>query len=390
MREPINTLGKGNKMEIVIRTDSSYEIGSGHVMRCLTLAQGLREKGKNVTFISRNLPGNLNVFINKKGFKVYSLPYDEKLNPVITKKTNHSKWLGATWQTDAQQTIEIVSREKQDVDWIVIDHYSLDNLWEKKIRPYAKRVMVIDDLADRLHECDLLLDQNFYGNMDSRYKQLVPNRCITLLGPQYALLRPEFKEKRIHLGTHDGAIRKVLVFFGSSDPTNETLKTLEAIKALNWSDVSYDVVVGAQNPNINQIKYQCFSMPNIKFHFQVSDMAELMADADLAIGAGGSTTWERCCLGLPSLIISVADNQQKIAETCERIGACIYLGISEDITPHTIEESLVKLRNNPILLKQISNNCINIVDGLGTGRVAKVMLEKDRDIDEDSIIRSLS
>ncbi len=309
-------------MKFAIRTDSSTKIGSGHLMRCLTLAEELREKNQQVVFVCRELEGNLIHLIKQKGFEVFSLPFpsgDFEADPSVP----HSKWLETSWQNDLEQTKEAL-KIFGEFDWLVVDHYALDCKWEAEIRDLTRKIMVIDDLADRKHDCDLLLDQNLYENMEVRYQGLVPDKCKLLLGPQYVLLRKEFKEARKNLRKRDGSIKRILIFFGGVDPTNETEKALKAIDELNKPEIVIDVVVGASNPNKQQIEKLCSERPNTNFYCQVQNMAELMNEADLAIGAGGTTTWERCYLGLPSIVVPIADNQVAIVEYAFKKGILKY------------------------------------------------------------------
>lgn len=355
-------------MKVFIRTDASTQIGTGHVMRCLTLARDLKQFGMEVSFISRVLPGNLCDYIESKGFKVYRLEAETELAG-----DKYWEWLGKNWLEDARRTEEILlnqsknlsdmnnkdnlasflneqNKEEENITNIsskivaeiftdaqgselssnlnlVVDSYALDSKWEKHLRPYVNKIMVIDDLANRPHDCDLLLDQNYYKNLEKRYDGLVPSDCRKLLGPKYALLRPEFHQAKKNLRKRDGKVRRILVFFGGSDPTNETVKALEAIKLLNRPEIAIDVVVGTANPHKEQVKELCNQMPNTNYHCQVKNMAELMAAADLAIGAGGAATWERLYLELPTIAIAVAENQVETLEALSEDGMVYYFGL---------------------------------------------------------------
>jgi len=365
-------------MKVFIRTDASAQIGTGHVMRCLTLAVDLRQFGLEVTFISRVLPGDLCDYVESKGFKVY------RLNDEINLTGDYWAWLGENWRADATKTREIilnqagvqsdigndgVSRQASCLDEglinqsskiaaqvfsdpglkpgpninLVVDSYAIDYKWEQFLRPYVNRIMVIDDLANRLHDCDLLLDQNYYRGMELRYDGLVPSTCRKLFGPEYALLRPEFHQAKKTLRKRDGKIRRILIFFGGSDPTNETKKALEAIKLLNRPEIAVDVVVGATNPHKEEIKKICSEMPKTNYHCQVENMAELMAAADLAIGAGGTTTWERLYLELPTIVIAVAENQVETLETLGEAGMVWYLGKNNEIPLKSLANRLKTL-----------------------------------------------
>lgn len=334
-------------MHICIRVDSSIQLGTGHVMRCLTLADQLRQHECEVTFIMRELPGHLCQYVENKGYKVLKLPH------VVQ---------DFDWEEDAKQTIAVLKCIGEKIDWLIVDHYSIDIQWELKLRTYVNRIMVIDDLANRRHDCDLLLDQNLYENMEQRYMGLVPETCKLLLGPRYALLRPEFREARKKLRPRDGTVRRILIFFGGTDPTNETLKAIEAVRLLNCSDIEVDVVVGAKNPHRDLIKKKCCELPNFDFHCQVDNMAVLMAKADLAIGAGGSTTWERCYLGLPSLVVVVADNQLETTTFLDKKGCIYFMGRSTEVHVKEIFLALVEMINNPLLIQSMASNALSLLE----------------------------
>jgi UDP-2,4-diacetamido-2,4,6-trideoxy-beta-L-altropyranose hydrolase len=344
-------------MEILIRTDASQQIGSGHLMRCLTLANELTQKAQ-VSFICRELTGNMCDYIEQQGYIVHRLPLPE-----------------TDWQTDAKQTTAILATENKLIDWLIVDHYGLDAQWETTMRPYVRKIMVIDDMANRRHDGDILLDQNLYKDMESRYQDLVPKHCKQLLGPKYALLRPEFLAARNTLRKRDGNIKRLLIFMGGSDPTNETAKALEAIKLLNCPDIAVDVVVGVTNPHREQIKQLCAFLPNSTYYCQVSNMAELMAKADLAIGAGGSTHWERCCLGLPSLVMTIAENQEKLTKVLHEQGYLISLGTKEKVSAKSIWQKLYDILNNPEQVLSFIKKGTQLVDGNGVKRVSSMIEE---------------
>ena len=290
-------------MRIVIRADSGSHIGSGHVMRCLTLANALKLKGAEVSFVCRAFPKHMGEIILANGHQLYLLAPPTrsiKTRPNPKQTPPHATWLGESWETDLAQTQEALSGKYYD--WLIIDHYSLDKRWERPMRKIASKVFVIDDLADREHDCELLLDQNLYENMESRYNELIPPACVKYLGPKYSLLRPEFRESRKHIRKRNGTIERILIFFGGSDPSNETVKALKSIELLDKQGIIVDVVVGEANPLSKKIQDLCNSLSNTNVHCQIKNISELMANADLSIGAGGSVTWERCAMGLPALV----------------------------------------------------------------------------------------
>lgn len=364
-------------MKILIRTDASVQIGTGHVMRCLTPADELRRRGAEVIFVCREFAGNLCDYIEEKGYVVHRLSVSdapEQKDQGVESGLKHAAWLGADWQTDAMQVKEIIKGFETIPEWLVVDHYALDKRWEGYVRPYVKKVMVIDDLADRLHDCDLLLDQNFYEDMESRYDGLVPVRCKKLLGPKYALLRPEFRETRKNLRKRDGHVRRIMIFFGGSDPTNETVKVLEAVRMLNRPDIAVDVVVGTFNPHRRVIGQKAFDLPDCTCHFKVEDMAVLMAGADLAVGAGGTTVWERCTLALPSLVASVAENQERTVSDMAKSGYLLFLGRSEAVSIDSLYHALEIALQSPWLLISFARKIQSLVDGKGANRVVQEMV----------------
>ncbi len=357
-------------MKVAIRADASLQIGTGHVMRCLTLADTLRENGATVRFVCRTLPDSLAALIRDHGHAVVLL--SEATGATVSLLTSdappHAAWLGVSQEQDANDTKQALEGHGR-YDWIIVDHYGLDARWETAVRPCAKGLFVIDDLADRPHDCDVLLDQNYYEDMASRYDGLAPASCIRLLGSRYALLRGEFNTLRKTVSARDGAVRRLLVFFGGMDSSNVTSVTLDAIADLDRHAMEVDVVIGGGHPAREAIQRRCNTM-NIRCHVQTPHMAELMAAADLAVGAGGTATWERCALGLPTMVLCLADNQRQLIRDGSRAG----LVYAPDIDADDVEGQRLHLNallNNAALRHLISRNCLKAVDGLGTSRVAE-------------------
>jgi len=361
-------------MKIVFRTDASTQIGTGHLSRCLTLADEMKKRGADVLFFCRKHPGFSPEFIQNRGHRVVALP-----KPDTTQTENdglkHSMWLGVSQLQDARETSEELLTngfsEDKKADWLIVDHYSLDARWESQLQDLSSKIMCIDDLADRFHKCHILLDQNLHTDMKKRYNGKLPANCQKLLGPKYALLRPDFLQLRNKLKNHDGNVNRILVFMGGSDPTNETKKVLEALSRIKKQAISVDVVVGAVNPFRQEIAAQCTLLPNVSFFCQVGNIAELMLSADLSIGGAGSATWERCSMGLPSILISIADNQDDLAESVQRVNAAIFLGKKQYISIDQLASSIQKTINNKLLLQQLSKNSASLVDGHGTERVLR-------------------
>ncbi|EFI69160.1 pseudaminic acid biosynthesis-associated protein PseG [Lysinibacillus fusiformis ZC1] len=345
---------------IVFRVDGSVEIGAGHVMRCLTLAKELKQQGYDIRFISRKAVGDMAGLVESNGFIVYSLPYIEK---------NLWKYIEENWEEDACATIHAF--ENAHVELLIVDHYSIDEKWESTLRPYVEKIMVIDDLANRKHSCDILLDQNYYVDKQIRYVSLIPDYCLKLLGPKYAILRNEFIDY-INLVKPIKDLKRLLLFMGGSDPTNETEKILQYIlPIINEHKIIVDVVVGGINSNRERIKNICSENKYINYYCQIDNMAEMMVKADFCIGAGGATTWERCALGLPTATVIIAENQRKITEDVSAYGACIFMGDIKGITKEHVQLTILNAKYNISKLNEMSKLGCNLVDGKGTQRVIK-------------------
>lgn len=348
-------------MNVVFRCDASYQIGTGHVMRCLTLADALTEVGATCQFICRQHDGHLAEYIRAKRYLCHllELPGKERviaLHDTDSPTLHHANWLGAPWQVDAKQTAHLLTAIKPD--WLVVDHYALAYDWERALQPYYRKLMVIDDLADRPHYLtSILLDQTL-GRETFDYKHLVAPTTALLVGVQYALLRPEFAQWREYSLTRrqNPELKKILVNFGGVDKDNVTADVLSALEQSRLSnDCEVIVVMGPSAPHLETVQQQAqISKLKISVLSDVSNMAELMANADLAIGAAGSTTWERCCLGLPSVMVVLAKNQNLIANAFSDIGACEVISrktlltkiprIFENMTKAKLTEMSVKAR----------------------------------------------
>ncbi|EJL46882.1 MULTISPECIES: UDP-2,4-diacetamido-2,4,6-trideoxy-beta-L-altropyranose hydrolase [Brevibacillus] len=357
---------------VVFRVDSSTVIGVGHVMRCLTLAHALKNLGWNISFVCRKFEGNLIDYIQKQGFYVKELPQQPF---AIAADTSHpyAQWLGVGWKEDAEATIAYLKELKAKVDWLIVDHYAIDHNWESAVRSYATRIFVIDDLANRFHDCDLLLDQNLVPEMNTRYVPLVSKRTRVLIGPQYALLRPEFRAIRDQSSheKHNGSTNRqsILIFLGGSDPTNETLKAIKATELAGLPNVLIDVVIGSSNPHRDTLESYCLHLSNVTLYIQTPNMPQLLSKACLIIGAGGINTWERCCLGKPTIILTIAENQVSIAKEIHRYGAAMYLGNAQDVQMEFLSGVITELFNDKRRLALMSQSASSLVDGKGVEKV---------------------
>ena len=359
---------------IVFRVDASLQIGTGHVMRCLTMANVLREQGHACHFICREHIGNLITFIREQGHTAHPLSYQGVDEPVRTIEVDrislaHAEWLGASQDEDATACGEILRNIQPQ--WLVVDHYALDARWERQLGAHYHRLLVIDDLADRPHLCDVLLDQTLARDpLD--YQPWVPADCRVLCGAQYALLRPEFAALRSYsLQRRQSApLHHILVSMGGVDKDNATGQILTTLATVELpADCTITVVMGPTAPWLETIRRQAARMPvTTLVKSGVSDMAQLMADSDLAIGAAGATSWERCCLGVPTIMVVLAANQQQVAAGLQDAQAVRVVLASQDI-PLTLPTLMKELLQSTAKLHQMSQAAAAVTDGTGVARV---------------------
>lgn len=351
-------------MNVAFRVDASSMIGTGHVVRCLTLADQMARRGARCRFIARHLLPDLADRIERSGHRVSLLP-----DAPESGGDGYQAWLGVDWAVDAEQTATLLTDSRPD--WLVVDHYALDARWETALRPYSGRLMVVDDLADRPHDADVVLDQTLQATPD-RYAGLVPASCRLLLGPRYALLRDEFKITGSSRQSPDAPPR-ALVFFGGTDEPGLTLLALKAFERTRGASWEADVVVGISNAHANVIEDWCATRPWARVHSGWANMAALMDAASLAIGAGGTTTWERCALGLPAILVAIAENQCPGSEAVADAGSALYVGTPDGGLEQRLRDAITLMVGNEHLRRHIATVARSLVDGRGTDRVVAAM-----------------
>jgi UDP-2,4-diacetamido-2,4,6-trideoxy-beta-L-altropyranose hydrolase len=312
--------------------------------------------------------------IKSAGHSLMLLSTDEKPTTAVSndQPLKHASWLGAPWEKDADDTIQCLL--KVALTRLVVDHYAIDARWERKVKnATGVKIMVIDGLGDRAHDCDLLLDQTCSPEGEDRWKYLVPPDCKLFVGPQYALLRPEFIAARRTLRQRDGIVRRVFIAFGGVDELNATGAALDAVLAQNRPDIAVDVVVGMANPHRYELQERCQIFTNITIHIQPSNMAEMMAAADLAIGGGGTMLWERCLLGLPSIVVAIAQNQVMQSRQLAILGAVEYLGLlNQSGIKSMLITKLKAMIQDPQCVKSIERKCIVLISQPTTSFVDEI------------------
>ncbi len=340
-------------------------------MRCLTLATALTKNGIKSVFVSRPHEGNLISLVREKGFEVAELP--PPLD-VVPSSSEYEQWLGSRVSVDAEETLKMIG-EGSSSAWMITDHYGIDDGWERSVRAKLSRIIALDDLANRKHDCDVLVDSSFQRDRGD-YTKLVPEQARILAGTTYCLLRSEFKEARpqaLHKSIRVPPAR-ILVSLGGIDIQNMTLEVIKELEQSSLPDETcLDVVIGPASPHAEVLRSQASKCRlNVSVHQGVSNMAERLLVADLCIGAVGSSVWERCCLGCPSLVATLAANQKEGANRLEAAGAVVSF-------EPTVKGQLRAIINglNTQKLKQLSDKGLSLVDGLGADRVVKILLEQE-------------
>jgi UDP-2,4-diacetamido-2,4,6-trideoxy-beta-L-altropyranose hydrolase len=365
-------------MRVMFRVDASLAIGTGHVFRCLTLARALRARGVVCEFICAQLPGHMGEPLRAQGLRVHLLPRDEVDGPLPVAGSSgpaHLHWLQAEQAHDAQQTLAVLEREGLACpDWWVVDHYGLDAQWERAVKG-GSRIAVIDDLADREHACDVLTDPGVLRCAED-YAGRVPVHCRLLIGPRFALLRDEFVQWRAaSLARRAQAqLCKVLVFMGGMDPQSGTARVMRSLAQLDLREpLQVTVVMGQQAPSLASVQAL---MADVPAHWclltHVNDMARLMSEADLAIGACGTTVWERACLGLPSICAVLADNQVVVGEHLQSAGiARVVHGL--DGLGQPLQDCVREMVDNPQRLSHLATQSAQCTNGTGAGLLADAL-----------------
>ena len=321
---------------VLLRADSNKLIGSGHVMRCAGLGLQLLLCGKSVHLVAAEISDSLVTWLKESGIGFSRLPME---------CINNS-------ELDSHYTL-LVAENLGDVNVVVVDHYGLDGEWETVLRTNKRRIMVIDDLANRRHNCDILLDTGLHSNQTDRYLGLVSKSTLLFLGPEYLLLRPEFNDISL-LRNRTGEISKVLVYFGDGLMTDEIRKVSSALACSQLSDLETTIVLGRTETSRELIDEIFRLHPAIHTIFSSNDFALLMQEADLAIGTCGISAWERCVLGLPAITVVAADNQFDDAIHLDRLGAIKNLGRMSEVSEKMWKNAIIELVSDPVKVASMS------------------------------------
>ena len=358
-------------------------------MRCRTLARDLRRRGATITFVCRRQPGDL-IELLAQEFRVLELPECPQESSVadldghpLSGRVLYAAWLGCPEERDAVDSLAVLAEAQlQEPAWLVVDHYGLGAPWQRRMLKGLRRavgsvpeILVLDDLADRPHQASLLMDANRLDPAaPDPYQDLLPEAGTTLLGPAYALLDPVYSRLQSLLPVRS-QLTRVLVFFGGMDADNYAAIALEALSHPRLLHLAVDVVVGAAAPHRVDLETRVMQRPGTRLHVGLPSLAGLMARADLALGAAGTASWERACLGLPCLAVPVAENQQQGARALQAAGLARCLDLQAAVNPvATLQTALFELLEAPDALQAMSEACLQMGDGRGLARVVASLI----------------
>jgi len=345
-------------MKVVFRVDAARMIGTGHVMRCMALAHKLAERGAECHFVCRAFDGHMGDEVLKNGFSLKLLPVRPVNHKNLTGRP-YAEWLGADVCADVEDTLATIA--SHEVDWLVLDHYAIDQHWEAAMcRHRALQLLVIDGQANRSHICDALLDPTYAPDGASRWQGLLPAACKVWSGPQFALFRPEFDQPAIPFSSVNKSVSRILVSFGGVDFSNITERVLKIGLAMKLP-VQWDVLLGGGNPHIAELKNQFSRYPQIQLHVQPTSVSALMRQADMAISAGGTTVWELLKLGIPTMVVSIAENQKAAAEALGNDGYVSYAGDIQTLKDECLEAAIKQLESKPELRAVLRGKALGLM-----------------------------
>lgn len=338
-------------------------------MRCLSLADELARHGAVCLFVHRLHLGHSADLIERRGYEVRRLSTRD-IEPTVPRDGDYLSWLGASEEEDANATLAAV--QEDELDWAIVDHYSLGRIWEERLASKVSRIAVIDDLANRPHACDVLIDQNLFPDPGERYRGLVPATSRLLLGPSFALVHSSYGVARRYALPRRGPVRRALVFYGAADLTGETVRALRVLSEPGFADLAVDVVLGKEHPRRPEIDALALSRARTTVHSLQPSLVPLMLQADIAIGSGGATTWERCCMGLPQVVTTIAQNQVPLTRALAEAQIVTWVNPAGPADDDSLRSALQAVLDDDEV-NRLACAGWSIVDGCGAGRVTEVL-----------------
>jgi UDP-2,4-diacetamido-2,4,6-trideoxy-beta-L-altropyranose hydrolase len=353
---------------IAFRVDASGSIGLGHVKRCLSLGHALREQGADVHFVSRRLGVDVQAEVSADGFGFTWLPRPQSGEPADD-LTPHAQWAGIDWQTDASQTVAALRATQ--IDWLVVDHYAFEARWHATVATaLGCRLAAIDDLGDRLMDVSLLIDHNQAPDHRSKYAGRLSREATLLGGPSFAVLGPSYASAARYVFC--GSVQSIGIFMGGVDAGNLSTTALHACRAAGFSG-PVEVATTSSNPHLAALRFSIGQDVAATLSVDLPELSGFFARHDLQVGASGGATWERCCIGAPTLALIAADNQRQVLLPLVSSGAVQAL-TNAPPTTEQVAQAIKSLINDPGVRQRLSLRAMALVDGRGASRVAKEIL----------------
>lgn len=363
------------KLKILFRADASIQQGTGHIMRCLVIADELKKRGHDCIFLTQPFLPNFVAQIEDRQHRLVFLTKNKMDLTHFPKNDEYLMWLGRTIVQDAMETLDVIRSVCPDI--VISDHYAIDATWMNIINSDATKTVIIDDLANREHCCDILIDQNF-GRTPEQYEALVSRNTKILAGAEYIFIKDDFKNSRVLAQRNrlNRLPKRLNICMGGTDKDNSTYSVLKTVAQLDcFKSWSIDIVLRSASPHVHTLReYVRNQKRDIKLHLDVKDMASLFSNADLAIGAGGVTLWERCCMGLPTVLLTIADNQIPAAQAMTRTGAVVYAAdIRKQNWEYELSKKLDALAQDVGVIHEMSRNAFDVCDGTGLSKVCDII-----------------
>lgn len=344
-------------IRVAIRADASSAIGTGHIFRSMALFEQWQSQGGTCFFVCRETPGHMIGFLRERGFRVRAIAdTDDPITDAIEFKT----------------AVEI----EDGADAVWVDHYGLDAKWETNACTDSQVLCVVDDLANRPHACDILFDSSHQIEESGLYDELLPKGATRLIGQEYIPLRREFVQYPSPQRDPRMPVERLLITLGGNDPLDASSLVLNALDHPSLSFLKVDLTVGNSNPKAAKLVEQARKMPGVTVRIQHERMAELMAQADLCIGAGGTTSWERCYMALPTLGFILAQNQTVFMQRLESLGVAINLGWADRLSAEDLRMAILKAIDDADWRERSGLAGKALVDGRGVNRVLGALKAK--------------
>ena len=360
---------------VSIRVDASARMGTGHLKRCLALAQELEQAGAEVSLVVRAIdPVAAQVLAHTAwAVKWLSVPAGQAASrPSSAEDPPHASWAGVSWQQDASETIDAL--RAQPPDWLVLDHYAFDARWHQRVtNALGARLLVIDDTADRPLAADALLDHNWHADHHAKYAGRVLKRPRWLCGPRFALLSSAYRDAPRYKPQAD--VRSIGIFMGGTDPGGISARVLATCRETGFAG-EIEIATTSANPHLAQLQATCATSQPVHLTIDAPDLASFFARHDLQIGAGGGATWERCCIGAPTIALALADNQTAVVPALAQLGAVRAASLPGSALKDTppLTKVLIDLLDDAQARARLAERAATLVDGRGAQRVALHLL----------------